>query len=537
MKKTLQFVSIMLTLTSIVLADERPPQQHRGPAPVITLPEAPLPFMRLSDPELDGAKGLIVRYQPSSAVYLGGGVNATDLTDVKDRPLVLTPLKRVGWESGDVVRIPRVTDGFQTDTGARQVSFTAELVHDRKELYTALNTSMSAEADSWFASGSASMSLAVSNSFSSESVKLVIKASCDYGRYALERIAMTDDAKAIATNSDLFYKRYGTHVAIMEDRFVEFAAVITIQAENDDAALSLRTSMEGDMDLFIVSGSVSGNMSTDVKTKIQNSHVTFELYSIGGEGIKNLGDALDATRPVDAKEPLSALAKLDAAKNAVKKYMLSFSPDTAPARMYWCYPLAPLRRSDEKVRDLQTIIATRERAAEGIIELQQIVDNGLPEANNPKANVSTKDARSCVDPAVRQRAANMLSYFRCTFLMSRGAFAPEPAGRDFDKALKDHREILKVSGRAAPVMHSSPAPAQAAPSPNPAAAPSNICPEPSWGGYTLRDEWNLWLEGVAEFPFVERAKAVAQGRKPIDFLGEEISDLVKYKAKKNFELR
>lgn len=533
MTKTLQFVLIMLTFTSIVLADERPPQQHRGPAPVITLPESPLPFMRLSDPELDGAKGLIVRYQPSSAVYLGSGVNATDLTDIKDRPLVLTPLKRVGWESGDVVRIPRVTDGFQTDTGARQVSFTAELVHDRKELYTALNTSMSAEADSWFASGSASMSLAVSNSFSSESVKLVIKASCDYGRYALERIAMTDDAKAIATNSDLFYKRYGTHVAIMEDRFVEFAAVITIQAENDDAALSLRTSMEGDMDLFIVSGSVSGNMSTDVKTKIQNSHVTFELYSIGGEGIKNLGDALDATRPVDAKEPLSALAKLDAAKNAVKKYMLSFSPDTAPARMYWCYPLAPLRRSDEKVRDLQTIIATRERAAEGIIELQQIVDNGLPEANNPKANVSTKDARSCVDPAVRQRAANMLSYFRCTFLMSRGAFAPEPAGRDFDKALKDHREILRVSGRAAPVMHSS----QAAPSPNPAAAPSNICPEPSWGGYTLRDEWNLWLEGVAEFPFVERAKAVAQGRKPIDFLGEEISDLVKYKAKKNFELR
>jgi hypothetical protein len=496
MTKTIQFASMVLALTSVVSADERPPQQHRLSPPVITPPETPLPYMRLSDPELDAAKGLLIAYHPSSAVVLGTGVNATDLTDVKDRPLVLSPLKRVGWTDKDLGKIPRLTDGFQTDSGVRQVSFRAELVRNRQELYRALNISMSAEADGWFASGSASMSLATSRSFSSDSVTLVIKADCDYGRYALESIVLTPEAQRIANDEKLFYRRYGTHVAVMEDRFSEMAAVITIQADSDTTASSLSESMQGDIDLFVVSGSVSQSLSKQTKDLIAKTHITVEFFAIGGEGIGKLGAILKSVTGVDSNDPNKVLGLLDQAKDAVRAYMDTFSGDAAPARTYWCFPLATLRRSNPVVQDLQQILARRERAAEGIIELQQIADQGLGLRTSDATGKPLPDgdphliAIRTADQAARERANDMLHFFRSTFVMSTGTFIKEAKDQSVKAQTRfdELRAALNIAGRITPLVKAKTSPA--------------------WE-LSLYDEWQYWMAGVTEFPFVEKARAAA----------------------------
>src|SRR5213595_3339066 len=94
--QTLIIAVIIASAASLYPSDLRPRESSRPlstPAPEELYP----PLGRILDPELDNAKALLVEYHPKSAVCLGGGVNATDLTDVKDRPVILASLKRVGW--------------------------------------------------------------------------------------------------------------------------------------------------------------------------------------------------------------------------------------------------------------------------------------------------------------------------------------------------------------------------------------------------------------------------------------------------------
>ena len=234
-------------------------------------------------------------------------------------------------------------------------------------------------------------------------------------------------------------------------------------------------------------------MSTELKTALASTRATIEFYSIGGEGLQKLGETLDS---MSAGGPKDVPALLDKAKEALKKYLATFSGDAAPAKMYWCFPLATLRRSDPKVQDLQAVLARRERAAAGVVELQQIADNGLGLINplkpsDPNYN-KKQDELTIASHAAQQRAKDMLHFFRSTFVMSRGKFIQD-AKNQVDKIQERRnslREVITLAGGWTIL------------------GKTNI--KPDWGGLTLYDEWQYWLAGVSEFPFVERARAAAE---------------------------
>jgi hypothetical protein len=259
----------------------------------------------------------------------------------------------------------------------------------------------------------------------------------------------------------------------MEDRFVQIAAILTIQAKDQNTASQIRASLSGDIDLLVWGASMNSSMVKVDKTALKSCSISLDFYAIGGDGIKRLTKYVDlfAGKQVNDVDTIFA-----AARDGIKTYLEDLAPDTAPAVRYYCMPLAALRRSEAPVREIQEFLPKRQRAAEGIIELVQLAHNGLGLNNGQVAKE--------IDDAVRERAKAMLMFLRATFALGHGTFPDVPKAQAAAQKLDTHFTAFRAKTLMIQKVTAKP---------------------PTWTK-SLYDDWNDWMEGYPGFHFVEDAR-------------------------------
>src|SRR5437870_2540845 len=146
------------------------------------------------------ASGTVYKYQPSSPLRIGGGFDAGQPQAVHLNCIEYDGLSHL--EGGEKATV-------RTD-------FNITVIHDRKQLYQQLNVDANLSARSTFASGSASFSLDERYSFDSNDLMWTLRASTDYGRWALNSPRISKQAQKLSDED--FAERCGTEFVFQERR-------------------------------------------------------------------------------------------------------------------------------------------------------------------------------------------------------------------------------------------------------------------------------------------------------------------------------
>jgi len=213
----------------------------------------------------------VYQYHPKSPLRIGGGFDP--LRPDRAFPDCL--------ESADPVKL---------SAGPPETVFDSSLVKTRKELYHHLQIDASLSASYGLFSASASFSLDEEYSFSESDVLWVVKATTDYGRYALRSPRLTADAQRLARDPVAFAQHCGREYVSQERRLVHAVAIYHFHNLSESERRHVQASLSASYGAgaFSVGGSMNLNEITSALKSIYQVNVS--VYAIGGEGITKLKD-------------------------------------------------------------------------------------------------------------------------------------------------------------------------------------------------------------------------------------------------------
>lgn len=214
----------------------------------------------------------IFRYNPSSPLRLGGGFDALH----PDRSYA--QCLQTEYASDKV--------GLPIDHGPPETVFESSLVKSRRELYEYLHIDAYLSASYGVASGSASFSLDHEYSFSESDTVWVLKATTDYGRYAMVAPTLNERGRALAKNPEEFARQCGTAYVSQERRIASAVALFSLHDMSQSEMNHVKAAASGSY------GTFSGGFSFDDLKKAMNDvhQVKVSVYGLGGAGITKLAD-------------------------------------------------------------------------------------------------------------------------------------------------------------------------------------------------------------------------------------------------------
>lgn len=219
----------------------------------------------------------VIQYHPNSTAYIGGNFDPT-----KPGQFYPTCLKKSDIRAESL--LPEQVAGTPAST-----QFYIKKISSRQELYRLLNVSLSASGNYGFFSGDYSGSLEQENTFSNEEFTWVIFGYSNFGKFILNSIELTDEAKLLRNNPKDFRQRCGTDFVGMEVRAVQAAAVFTIknlsESERKVLDMSFNASYGGGGALNVNTG---GKYSDFIKKASAFGQIEVNLYAMGGPGVASL---------------------------------------------------------------------------------------------------------------------------------------------------------------------------------------------------------------------------------------------------------
>ncbi|NUF24691.1 hypothetical protein HUN23_18215, partial [Acinetobacter oleivorans] len=219
----------------------------------------------------------VIQYHPNSTAYIGGNFDPT-----KPGQFYPTCLKKSDIRAESL--LPEQVAGTPAST-----QFYIKKISSRQELYRLLNVSLSASGNYGFFSGDYSGSLEQENTFSNEEFTWVIFGYSNFGKFILNSIELTDEAKLLRNNPKDFRQRCGTDFVGMEVRAVQAAAVFTIknlsESERKVLDMSFNASYGGGGALNVNTG---GAYSEFIKKASAFGQIEVNLYAMGGPGVASL---------------------------------------------------------------------------------------------------------------------------------------------------------------------------------------------------------------------------------------------------------
>jgi hypothetical protein len=166
-------------------------------------------------------------------------------------------------------------------------------------------------------------------------------------------------------------RKYRVHVAVLESRFSEVGAVVTIEAKSREEANSLRVDMSGSFDIGYASASVDSSLSKTSKDTIQQSKIDVKFYARGGDGLVALSDLLNVLGSPPAAGKLNeAMTKIT---EGIKSYVKTMDAKRSPAATYYCVPLAFYRQSLQLNEPVTSIRNRQALIAEGVVSRYHVL--------------------------------------------------------------------------------------------------------------------------------------------------------------------
>lgn len=230
----------------------------------------------------------VLQYHPNSPAYIGGNFDPTYPGRAYPECLIRTTVRSESILPGQIPGTPTATQFF-----IRKVS-------SRRELYRLLNVSLSMSGSYGLFSADFSGSLEQENNFSEESFTWVMQGYSNFGKFVLEAVALTPEAKALSGDPVAFRRRCGTDYVAMEVRAVQAAAVFTIKNLSESERKVLESS-------FSASYGGGGPLSIGgdakyaefVKKAAQYGQIEVNVYAIGGEGVAALSPIITSIEKPD----------------------------------------------------------------------------------------------------------------------------------------------------------------------------------------------------------------------------------------------
>lgn len=196
------------------------------------------------------------------------------------------------------------------DHGAPFSSYDILYVHDFVSLQDELKVDRTVSASYLSNNFESSSKHSYDNSFSSESVSILIKVFADYGRWALNpESSLTGEAQKLLDSDPIeFSNVYGTRYVASERRMNAVFIFLTLSS----VSASLKNIMQSTLSVGLGIGKLTATAKEAINHEIKNTTITERLsinaYSIGGKGLAGFKDlALTKIKTVD--NPLTQIAE------------------------------------------------------------------------------------------------------------------------------------------------------------------------------------------------------------------------------------
>ncbi|MEG0619426.1 MAG: hypothetical protein RR557_09025 [Bacilli bacterium] len=222
-------------------------------------------------------KSEVIQYHPNSTAYIGGNFDPTKPGQFYPACLKQAQIRAESLLPGQLAGTPASTQ------------FYLKKISSREELYRLLNVSLSASGSYGFFSGDFSGRLEQENTFSKEEFTWIIFGYSNFGKFILDSIELTNEAKLLKDNPKEFRQRCGTDFVGMEVRAVQAAAVFTIknlaESERKVLEMSFNASYGGGSPINI---NTKGAYSEFIKKASSFGQIEVNIYAMGGPGVSTL---------------------------------------------------------------------------------------------------------------------------------------------------------------------------------------------------------------------------------------------------------
>lgn len=224
------------------------------------------------------------KYCRQSSLALGRNFDPKDITQAKPACIIYTsePL----------------------DAGSPGATIEATFVRNWRQLNSTIGLDIHFEARYLAAGGSLDYTFNSETDFTESSISVVIRASADYGRYAVKAGAqLTPEAFALRDNSAEFAKRYGTRYVAIERRGAHLAVMLTIRSLDESTKSTFTSEFKADGGWGKLSAKASVKFNDMLKIAAKQSRLQISATSTGGEGLSQLSKLLLGS--TNSEDPLA----------------------------------------------------------------------------------------------------------------------------------------------------------------------------------------------------------------------------------------
>lgn len=155
-------------------------------------------------------------------------------------------------------------------------------------MYEYLNVSASVSGSYGFFSADASYGLEKESSFGEDTFSWIVYGYSNYGRFGLDKVELTQEAKNLSNNPIAFRALCGTDYVFSEVRAVQAAAVFKIHNLTSSQRSVLTASVSGGFGNGVLDVSGGVNYQNFVKEAAKYGQIEVSLYALGGPGITAL---------------------------------------------------------------------------------------------------------------------------------------------------------------------------------------------------------------------------------------------------------
>lgn len=242
-------------------------------------------------------------YHPRTGLALGRGFIPSDVTDVK---------------------LPCISStAVHLDGGAVSTELKMSYVNKYSHAFQSLGLDTKVEASYLGTKANVGLTLKTESQFSKSNIVVILTAKSDFGRWGIGAdYRLTDSAQKLLVDSEKFSDTCGSRYVAIERRGSSVSAIITLQfvSAEDKSSFDAEFSVSGGWGA--VSAKASAKLSTLLKRAASRDQINVEIFTTGGPGLGNLGEAIKELAR-SKSDPLTAI------QNALGAALSGFTPANA----------------------------------------------------------------------------------------------------------------------------------------------------------------------------------------------------------------
>jgi hypothetical protein len=299
---------------------------------------------------------------PKTDLALGRGFDPVDLSSIK-RPGISFTEKRIDGGGAAMAT-------YESLYVSNYQSFTEELKIDSTINASYLGNSIDS-----------AIKHSYDNSFSTNSVTVIVKAWADYGRWSLDSGAkLTDEAKELLTQNPVeFIKVYGSRYIATESRMNAIYIVITVHSVSSFVKKRMESTLTTGIGIGRLASSAKEAFINEIKNTIDSERISVNVYAIGGNGLAGFKDIV-INSIKNEKDPLTSIGtaiantigQMDSTNAIPYSYlvadMLNFGLEQQP-EIQWSY---------DRARALKNLSGIYERGSYKLQILKEIKNKTHP---------------------------------------------------------------------------------------------------------------------------------------------------------------